>query len=134
VSNPQHLHLALKALAPAGRTFYDDEAPSDAVAPWLVGSLQMPESILHFAAGSHGGVARWWVTVAAETAAQARVVAHEAVLAWSGSRVSVAGYMASAVSHRYSNGPYAAGMTATDTNLRFQVVRLGFDLTVSATP
>lgn len=134
MSNPQHLHLALKALAPAGRTFYDDQAPGTAATPWLVGSLEMPESILHFAAGSHGGVARWWVTVSAATAAQARVVAHEAVVAWSGSRISVPGYVVSALSHRYSSGPYAAGMTALDTDLRFQVVRLGFDLTVSATP
>lgn len=134
MSNPQHIHAALAALAPAGRTFHDDEAPGDAVAPWVVGSLAMPESVLNFAGGAHGGVARWWVTVAASTAAHARVVAHEAVLAWSGARISVSGYQISAVSHRYSNGPYAAGMKATDTDLRFQVIRLGFDLTVSATP
>lgn len=134
MSNPEHLHRALAAIAPVGRTFYSDEAPDTGEAPWLVGSLAMPESILHFAAGSHGGVARWWVTVAAQTGAQARVIAHEAVLAWSGARISVPGYVASALSHRYSNGPYAAGLTATDTDLRYQVVRLGFDLTVSATP
>lgn len=134
MSNPQHIHLALKALAPAGRTFYDDEAPGDGVPPWFVGSLQMPEPKPNIVGGSHGGTARWWITVAALTAAQARVLAHEAVLAWSGARVSVAGYSTSAIGHRYSSGPYAAGLTATDTNLRFQVVRLGFDLTVSRIP
>jgi hypothetical protein len=133
VSNPQHVQLALEALAPAGRTFFEGQAPGTASPPWLVGSLDMPRSILHFASGSHGGVATWWVTAVGSTAAQARVIAHEAVLAWSGARISPTGYVVSALSHRYSNGPYAAGLNATDTNLRFQVVRLGFDLTLSAT-
>lgn len=134
MSNPEHIHRALKAIAPAGRMFYDDEAPDTAEAPWLVGSLAMPESRQNLTGGAHGGVARWWVTVAALTAAQARIVAHEVVLAYSGGRVSVAGYSLSALSHRYSNGPYPAGLTATDTDLKYQVVRLGFDLTLARIP
>jgi hypothetical protein len=137
VSNPEHLHRALAALAPTKQSsppFYNDEAPSDATAPWLVGSLTMPDPKPNFAGGSHGGTARWWITVAAETAAAARVHAAAAIGAWSGARISVDGYVLGAVVHRYVNGPFRAGMTVTDTNLRFQVVRLGFDLTVSQIP
>lgn len=134
MSNPQHLHLALKALAPAGRTFYDDQAPGTATAPWLVGSLSMPEPKPGEAGLSQGETGRWTVTVAAETAAQARVIAQECVTAWAGSRVTVAGYLLSILVHRESSGPYAAGLTATDTNLKYQVIRLGFDLTASQVP
>lgn len=134
MTNPQHLHLALKALAPADRAFHDDEAPSDAVAPWLVGSLQMPEPIASMAARTVAGVATWRVTVAAETGGQARVMASEVEAAWTGARLSVAGYVTGAVPPPRVTGPYAAGRTATDVNLRFQVVVLAFDLTVSRIP
>lgn len=133
MSNPEHIQVALKAIAPAGRTFHDDQAPTNAVAPWLVGSLEIPEPRPNLAGGSHGGVSRFWVTVAAKTGGQARVIAAEAIAAWGGKRVAVAGYSAFTVVHRTSSGPYAAGMTATDTDLRFQVVRLGFDLVASQT-
>lgn len=136
MSNPEHIHRALKALAPPARTFFDDQAPDTAEAPWLIGSLAMPEPRANLAGGSHGGIARWWVTVSALTGGQARVHAQEASDAWGGARVSVPGYSAFVLVQRYANGPYAAGLTATDTDLRFQVVRLGFDLVASqlATP
>lgn len=133
MSNPQHLHAALKALAPAGRTFYDDEAPDSAVAPWLVGSLQMPEPKPNLASRSSGGTATFRLTVAGATGAQARVVAAEAEAAWSGARVTVDGYVTGSVRPPRVRGPYPAGMTATDTDLRFQVVVMEFDLTASAT-
>lgn len=134
MSNPEHIHQALAALAPAGRTFHEDEAPDDTAAPWIVGSLEVPENIEGGQGSSHGGVARWWVTVAALTAGQARVVAEEARLAWGGARISVSGYALGVVVHRFANGPYKAGLTATDTSLRYQVVRLRFDLTISHIP
>lgn len=133
MSNPQHIHDALKALKPSSRTFHDDEAPGNAVTPWIVGSLAMPEPRPNLVGGSHGGVARWWVTISGATAGQARVVAAEAVAAWSGKRVTVAGYSPFTVVHRTATGPYPAGLTATDTDLRFQVIRLGFDLVTSQT-
>lgn len=133
MSNTEHIHLALRALAPAGATFHDDEAPGDAVAPWIVGSLQVPESILA-ETGAHGGVARWWVTVSGATAAQARVVAQECMESWAESRISVGGWQIGALRHASAAGPYPAGLTATDTDLRYQVVRLGFNLTISRIP
>lgn len=132
MSNPQHIHLALKALAPAGRTFYDDQAPGSPSPPWIVGSLQVPEAVLA-ETGTHGGVARWTVTVAASTGSQARVVAQECMDAWNEARVSVPGWKIGTLRHKTATGPYPAGLTAADTDLRFQVVRLGFDLTLSAT-
>lgn len=133
MSNPQHVQLALEALAPAGRTFYADEAPGSAEAPWVVGSLQIPASILA-ETGSHGGVARWRVTVSGATAAQARVVSQECMDAWDEARISVPGWILGTLRHKTSSGPYAAGRTVTDTDLRFQVVHLGFDLTASRVP
>jgi hypothetical protein len=134
VTNPEHLHRALAALAPARWKFYNDEAPDDAVAPWLVGSLAMPEPKSNLAGGSHGGTSRWWVTASAVTAGQARVMAADAVQAWGGARIVVPGYTTSALAHRYANGPYPAGMKVTDTDLAYQVIRLGFDLTASRLP
>lgn len=134
MSNPQHLHLALKALAPAGRTFYDDEAKGAPTAPWIVGSLQMPEPITNMAARKSAGTAIWRVTVAGATGSQARVVAAEAEAAWSGARITVPGYTTGSVRPPRVRGPFAAGLTVTDTDLRFQVVVMEFDLTVSATP
>lgn len=134
MSSPQHIHEALAALAPDGIQFHDDEAPGGAVAPWIVGSLSVPEGIEGGEGASHGGVARWWVTVSALTGSQARVQAERARQAWGGARVSVPGYALGVLVHRHSTGPYSAGMTAIDTNLRFRVVRLGFDLTMSRRP
>lgn len=134
MSNPQHIHLALKALAPSGPVFHDDEAPGDAVAPWLVGSLKMPEPITNLAARTSAGTGMWRVTVAAETGAQARVLAAQAETAWSSARVDVDGYVLGSVRPPRVRGPYAAGRTATDTDLQFQVVVMEFDLTFSATP
>ena len=134
MSNPQHLHLALKALAPTGRTFYDDEAPGTGEAPWLVGSLQIPAPIPNLAGRKSAGTATWRLTVAALTGGQARVLASEAEDAWTGAYVTVAGYVVGSVRPPRVRGPYPAGRTATDTDLRFQVVVMEFDLTASATP
>ena len=133
MTNPQHLHLALAALAPAGTAFHDDEAPGGGDPPWIVGGLQVPESILA-ETGTHGGTARWWVTVSASNGAQARVVAQECMDAWDEARVSVPGWKLGTLRHKTATGPYPAGLTDTDTDLRFQVVRLGFDLTLSRAP
>jgi len=132
VTTLQHVHAALRALAPVGWTIYDDEAPGSAVAPWVVVGLQVPESILA-ETGSHGGTARWWVTVSAETAGQARVIADACDKAWSGAGVRVPGFTLGALRPGPPSGPYPAGLTALDTNLRFQVVRMPFDLTLSRT-
>lgn len=133
MSNPEHIQAALRALAPSGRSYFDDEASGDSVAPWLVGSLSMPSPRANLAGGSHGGVATWSVWVVGNTAGQARVNAQFAVDAWGGKRVAVDGYTPFTLVHRLTNGPYAAGRTVTDTNLRFQVIRLGFDLVASQT-
>lgn len=133
MSNTEHLHQALAALAPAGWTFHDDQAPDTAEAPWLVGSLQLRAQAATLAAGTATST-MWVVTVAALTAGQARVMAHAATLAWSGARLLVAGWTAGQVRPPRYRGPYPAGLTATDTNLAYQVIKLEFDLTVSRIP
>lgn len=133
MTTPAYLYNALKALAPLGRTFHDFQAPSTAVAPWLVGNLQVPEPKPGMVANTHGATGTWRVTVAAATGLQALVLAGEAEQAWTGKRITVAGWTCGALRPPRITGPYAAGLTATDTDLRYQVVLLEFDLTVSRT-
>ena len=128
----QHVHNALKALAPAGRTVYDDQAADDATAPWIVVSLRVPAPLLA-ETGTHGGVAEWVVTVCGETAGPARVSADECAAAWSDARVMVSGWSIGTLRPQSPRGPYPAGLDALDTDLCFQVVRLPFSLTLSRT-
>src|SRR5690606_18363753 len=100
---------------------------------WVVGSLQIPASILA-ETGSHGGVARCRVTISGATAAQARVLPQECLDAWSEARVPLDGWTVVARRQTVVPGPYAPVNTETGAHLRFQVVHLGFDLTVSRPP
>lgn len=134
MTTPAHLFNALKALRPTSRTFHDFQAPTNATAPWLVGNLQMPRPKPGLVANTHGATATFRVTVAATTGAQALVIASEAEAEWSGKRLEVDGWICGALRPPRMTGPYAAGSTATDTDLRYQVVVLEFDLTVSRLP
>lgn len=129
----QHVHQALAALAPPGVTIYDDQAPQDAVAPWIVVGLQVPAA-MRSETGTHAGIATWQVTVCALTGAQARVFAGDCEAAWTGARLSLPGYRLGALQPGEPVGPYAAGMTVFDTNLKYQVVRLPFTVTLARTP
>lgn len=134
MTTPAYLFNALKALRPPSRNFHDFQAPTGAAAPWLVGNLQMPRPKPGLVANTHGATATFRVTVAATTGAQALIVAGEAEDAWSGARITVDGWICGALRPPRMTGPYAAGATETDTDLRFQVVVLEFDLTVSRLP
>jgi hypothetical protein len=134
MTTPAYLFNALKALRPASRPFHDFQAPTGASAPWLVGNLQMPRPKRGLVANTHGATATWRVTVSATTGTQALVVADEAEKAWSGKRLDTDGWICGALLPPRMTGPYAAGSTATDTDLRFQVIVLEFDLTVSRMP
>ncbi|MFE5309702.1 hypothetical protein [Isoptericola sp. NPDC056605] len=137
MTTPGVLFEALKALRPTvpalTPAFHDFQASNTATAPWLVGNLQMPEPIPGMVANTHGATATWRVTVSAKTGVQALVLADAAEQAWKGARITVPGYAVGALRPPRITGPYAAGLTATDTDLRFQVVVLEFDLTVSRT-
>lgn len=134
MTTPAYLFTALKALRPPSRSFHDFQAPTGATAPWLVGNLQMPRPKPGMVANTHGATATFRVTVASLTGVQALVVAAEAEAAWSGKRITVEGWTCGALRPPRMTGPYAAGLSATDTDLRFQVVVLEFDLTVSRLP
>lgn len=134
MTTPAYLFAALKALRPPSRNFHDFQAPTGATAPWLVGNLQMPRPKPGLVANTHGATATFRVTVAATTGTQALVIASEAESAWSGKRLTVEGWICGALMPPRMTGPFAAGSTVTDTDLRFQVVVLEFDLTVSRLP
>lgn len=134
MTTPAYLFNALKALRPVSRNFYDFQAPTNPTPPWLVGNLQVPQPKVGLVANKHGATAAWRVTVAATTGAQALIVAAEAEEAWSGARINADGWICGALRPPRVTGPFAAGTTATDTDLRFQVVVLEFDLTVSRLP
>lgn len=133
MTTPAYLFNALKALRPS-RDFHDFQAPTGATAPWLVGNLQVPRPKPGLVANTHGATATWRVTIAATTGAQALVLADEAEKAWSGARIEVDGWVCGALRPPRMTGPYPAGATVTDTDLRYQVVVLEFDLTVSRLP
>lgn len=134
MTTPAYLFNALKALRPPSRNFHDFQAPTGATAPWLVGNLQMPRPKPGLVGNTHGATATFRVTAAATTGAQALVLADDAEKAWSGKRITAAGWICGALRPPRMTGPYAAGSTATDTDLRYQVVVLEFDLTVSRLP
>jgi len=134
MTTPAPLFNALKALHPPSRNFYDFQAPTSAQAPWLVGNLQMPRPKPGLVGNTHGATATWRITAAATTGTQALVLADDAERAWSGERVTAAGWICGVLRPPRMTGPYAAGSTVTDTDLRFQVVVLEFDLTVSRLP
>src|ERR1700741_4255563 len=129
-----YLFNALKALRPVSRTFHDFQGPSNPSAPWLVGNLQMPRPNRGLVANTPVSTAIWRITVSALTGTQALVIADEAEAAWSGKRIDAEGWITGAVLPPRMTGPYPAGMTVTDTDLRFQVITLEFDLTVSRMP
>ena len=123
--NLEPLQRYLAELSPPGRTFFHDLAPATAAAPWIVGSLSAPVP-LPGEVSCHGALATWSVTVTAMTAAQARVIAAEAIKAWANAPIALPQISPTVLRHAASTGPYPAGLAEADNDLRFQVVRLDF--------
>ncbi|MGC4151499.1 MAG: hypothetical protein QM628_00275 [Propionicimonas sp.] len=126
-----HLHAAIRALFPAGATPYEDEAPNTATAPWVVAGFSYPDQIISEGVARLAQTGVLTVTVSALTAAQAVFLAAKVDDSLSGARVTVTGFTVGALQPDGATGPYPAGLTATDTDLRYQVIRLRYAFTYS---
>lgn len=122
---------ALKFLAPPGISLHYGEAPGDIAAPWLVANLSDSDPIEGESQTFATDTWTWRITVAAETTGQCLGWAQQVARAWRNQRIEVPGYSIGALRGPTLQGPYKAGLTATDTNLRYQVAQLRFSLTIS---
>lgn len=125
------LRAAIGALLPAGIQMYDGQADAGCAPPWLVLGVSVPQVETSEAAAGMGRTATVTVTVAAATSAQALFWADSVDQALVGARPAADGWVAGAITPGERTGPYPAGLTATDTDLRYQVARLGYQITYS---
>jgi hypothetical protein len=139
VSASRPLHDAIRALAPtiAGVPVYVAEVPLvdglPPAAPWLVLSVETPDSARSLAATHLAGTGRLRVTVCSATEDNAHYLIDAVTHAWRGARVHVDGWNVGALTQTQQSGPYKAGLTATDTDLKYQVAQLWFSFTCSET-
>lgn len=125
------LHNVVRALRPSGIDHYAGQAPGEPAAPWLVTSFERQETALSEASLPHSFTDALTVTIAALTEDQANLWLDRAATAFTGLQVIVDGWLIGALQAPHVRGPYPAGLTATDTNLRYQVIRATFRFTVS---
>lgn len=127
------LHAAIRAAAPVGLLRYDDEAKATPdkplVAPWIVTGFSVPDLVLSEAVSVAGRTGELIVTIAALTASQANFIADQCDAAWAGFHVTAEGFTVGALVPGPRSGPYPAGLTATDTDLKYQVVKLAYRFT-----
>ncbi|GMA26198.1 hypothetical protein GCM10025864_39570 [Luteimicrobium album] len=135
MSASKPLYDAIKALAPSGITVYSGEAKAIGSAvltpPWLVLNIETPDSIRSAAATHLAGTGRLKVTVCAADEANCHYWIDAVHEAWRGARVQVPGWAIGTLIQTEQSGPYLAGLTATDTNLRYQVAQVWFSFTAS---
>lgn len=122
---------ALHALAPADWPAFQGEAPATASAPWIVTSLEAPAAIEGETVTLSAGVWTWRVTAVGATYSQCLGVLGSVIDAWQNARVEVDGRSVGTLRGPSVTGPYKAGLTALDTNLRFQVSVARFTLVIA---
>lgn len=128
------LHQAIRALLPAGIPHHEGQAPDNAEAPWLVSTFTVPDLDLTEGVTVTAATGELVVTIAAETEAAANHWAGVVDAALVGAFASpTPDYWVGALTPGRRVGPYPAGRTAADTNLRYQVVRQAYRFTYSTT-
>lgn len=130
------MHEAVREQRPAGITHHRGQAPvgqngEAPEAPWLVTSFERHETEVSEASMPVAFVDALTVTIAALTEDQANYWLDEADRAFTGARVTVEGWQIGALQGPDVRGPYPAGLTALDTDLRYQVVRATWRFTAS---
>jgi len=128
-----NLHEAIRSLVPAGITHHRGQAPATAAAPWIVTGFNAPDITTSEAAQGISKTGTLTVTVSTETEDATNFWTEKTDDALLGVAPVLAGWSVGALTPGDRVGPYPAGMTATDTNLRFQVARLGYRFTYSRT-
>jgi hypothetical protein len=127
------LHNAVRALRPDGINHHAGQAPGEPDAPWLVTSFERQETEISEASLPVAFTDALTVTIAALTEDQANYWLDEACRAFTGATLTADGWQIGALQPPSVRGPYAAGLTALDTNLRYQVVRATWRFTASRT-
>ncbi len=125
------LHNAIRALCPNGITHHFGQAPATAAPPWIVTSFNAPEITTSEAVQQLAKTGTLAVTIATLTEDSTNFWADAVDTAFAGARVQLDGWTVGALVPDSRRGPYPAGLTATDTDLRFQVARIGFRFTYS---
>ena len=127
------LHNALRALRPTGIDHYAGQAPANPTPPWLVTGFATPDITASEAALGIAKTGTLTVTIATLTEDATTVWVERVDECYVGARVQVEGWTVGALVAGVRSGPYPAGLTALDTNLRYQVARIGYRFTYSRT-
>lgn len=125
------VHAAIRALVPAGVTHHEGQAPTTAVAPWIVTGFNAPDPTTSEAAQGIAKTGTLTVTITTEAEDATNYWIEQVDDAFVGAVVALTGWQVGALTPGTRSGPYPAGLTSTDTNLRYQVARLGFRFTYS---
>lgn len=125
------LHTAVRALVPTGIAHHLGQAPATAVAPWIVSGFNAPDITTSEAAQGIAKTGTITFTISTETEDATNFWTEKVDDAALGATVALAGWQIGALVPGDRTGPYPAGLTATDTNLRFQVARLSYRFTYS---
>lgn len=128
------LHNAIRALRPSGIDHYPGQAPDGTDAPWLVTGFDAPDIDLSEAVQGISKTGTLTVTITTLTEDSTSWWTELADLAFIGARALVDGWTVGALVPGDRSGPYPAGLTALDTNLRFQVARLRYRFTYNRNP
>lgn len=129
------VHAAWRELIPSSEgvlswSLYQGQAPDDAVAPWVVSGFRAPEPIVDESGSVSSYTGSVYLTIAALTEDQATFI-DSVMCTLLGQSVTVVGYTVGCLTKGTSSGPYPAGLTASDTDLRFQVIRREMRFTYS---
>lgn len=127
------VHGAIRGLIPAGIAHHEGQAPDTASPPWLVTGFSTPNVSTSEAAQGTSKTGTLTVTIATLTEDATNHWAGQVDDALVGARVDLDGWTVGALVPGDRRGPYPAGLTALDTNLRYQVARIGYRFTYSRT-
>ncbi len=125
------LHAAIRAFVPAGITHHAGQAPANAVAPWIVTGFSAPDLTVSEVASGVSKTGTLTVTISTQTEDSTNFWAEKVDDAFAGACPALSGWLVGALIPSNRTGPYPAGMTALDTDLRFQVARLEYRFTYS---
>ena len=127
------LHNAIRALRPSGIAHHVGQAPANPSPPWLVTGFAAPDITTSEAAQGIARTGTLTVTVASLTEDATNWWADRCDDELIGAQVVLAGWQVGALVPGGRRGPYPAGLTALDTNLKYQVARLDYRFTYGRT-
>lgn len=130
------MHNAVRDLLPSVVPHFPGQAPAkiegvENKPPWQVSGFAVQDYEVSEASLPSSFTDSITVTIAAFTEDQANQIFDMLCAALIGARVTVEGWQIGAIQPPDARGPYPAGLTATDTDLKYQVIRATFAFTAS---